>query len=312
VSGTPRLVGLAEQTPREESRLEGERAPDGTRTEGEQLGRDRRPRRIEIPPPGLHAHQTGRFAGTHQRADRRTSPGEDQGQVGDVVAEQGRGEPWIHDMGGEQDDRLALEGPQVVPLHEPHARAVCHDGVAHGASVLLVDGRGPMDEDGSCARCLGRPQCGSQPFQEPTDVRRRRARLRREGVHGALEQPPGQFVHDALLPGFGVFEQRHGVDTELERGRCAPHRGVRGIEAEHPPIVRAARVRLRTIHRERPRRRRVPRLGRGVVRPAADRPVRAPRRPPGARPRRAEALRWPRPSHPAAALRRGTGPRGVR
>lgn len=123
----------------------------------------------------------------------------------------------------------AVGGGDVVPL----------GGQSRGDRVAMLVGHvlGALDQDAGAGRGI-RHQSSVDAREEP---RRRpgigRAERLRERHRRAIGDAALELAQQPLLPRLGVVEHGYRLGAELDRRVGPPHRGIRGVESQHAPIL---------------------------------------------------------------------------
>lgn len=185
----------------------------------------------------MQAGQAARPARYDERPDRDTVPGELEGQVSDVVGDEGSGSPRLDEAGGDQDDDPLRDPGDCGGLRRPDLGSGRRERMLHRSPISGTDVVAEREGDGRprARLCEHRAQ---QPAQ-PGNLIGRSARVAGDRVEQIIRYAVHQGVDHALVPRLdGVEHRRSGLIAQLQgRGRAPQRRGGR-IETEHDPDSR--------------------------------------------------------------------------
>ncbi len=148
-----------------------------------------------------------------------------------VGAHQLRGVPGVGHVPGDDHDRIGRVAiAQVCPVR-PH-------GLGHPRRGAVQ--RGPIGLDRQRQRRApgGGDQGRGQERHQRVRAVGRAAERDGHRFHRGLGNPAAELGDQTLLPRHGMLQQQVAIGAELKDVVCAPHRGTRGVEQQHAPILR--------------------------------------------------------------------------
>jgi hypothetical protein len=193
---------------------------------------------------GRYACQTRRRSGPHEGADLDRPAAEDDGQVRDVASDEERRAPGVDDVVRDHHHGVALAR---VFAHLESCGLECGHDVAHERASHAV---GALQRD--CAS-RSRARLREGAAQAPDVGTRRTGGCADRGAdrfEGRRRHTMLELAHQSFLPRLGRFDDRDGLEPELEGRGVAPERGMGRIEAQqHVLIMRRRGTPHARLHR---------------------------------------------------------------
>ncbi|GAA5199479.1 hypothetical protein GCM10025773_14830 [Microbacterium jejuense] len=187
-----------------------------------------------------HAREARRLTGDHQRADLGAGSGQDDGQVRHVGGHECRSSPGRDDTGHDEDDgcgirRRLIDRVERMPHVDVEPRG--RESAGHEVALRVVDRGVTVERDGAAGCGAGDECAADQREQTCRAIVRRRAQCAGERDERTVGDAALQLSQHPQLPRLRVVEHRHRFGAELQGRGGPPHRRIRGIEAQHAPIL---------------------------------------------------------------------------